>query len=174
MALHRPTLLTSVQEWQTYQVAHHCVLLLVIRSSFRLESQSLATINFRWPVAPLGTLFIHCQRYLLNHVPVFLFPCICHQWSSTYCGSSDVYKVMKDDREKAGIGEFGKICVCYSCRIQKKYTWLLFSFDSQFFSAVGRLSPYALHFCRHRPTSGPSQPSGSPRTRKQGLRYETI
>ena len=58
MALHRPTLLTSVQECQTYQVAHLCVLLLIISSSFRLESLSLATVHFRWPVPPLGTFWV--------------------------------------------------------------------------------------------------------------------
>ena len=38
-----------------YQVAHHCVLLLIISSSFCLESLSLAIVHFQWPDLPLGT-----------------------------------------------------------------------------------------------------------------------
>ena len=58
MALNRPTLLTSVQEWQTYEVAHHCILLLIISSSFHLESLCLATVHFRWSVPLLGTFCV--------------------------------------------------------------------------------------------------------------------
>ena len=43
---------------------------------------------------------------------------------------------MRDEWEKVGTGEF-VICICYSCKIPRKYTCLLLSFDSLFIFAFG-------------------------------------
>ena len=91
----------------------------------RLPRQKVCSItrNKEIPIHDFSmpdTVFIHCQIYCLNHLPEFLF--LCHQWSLTYCDIFDMYKVMRDEREIAGTGEF-VICLCNSCKIsRKKYT----------------------------------------------------